>query len=219
MSALFPFSWHWWWGAFTSPSDLAACLPSAPELWHFVHQWPLLEWPLQVDSMQDSCHSQGSGSGCSWGTVGETSVVCFSEVDGLGRRHGWPCQYTSQPLQIQQHNTCDWYPVGWILFCHDSPWGAPSAAWCWHQGWLEWACIGLWTQCWHCYHHLIVHGRWVNISYLRVHQQICLTSSWHPPVHRHGLVGRSCHLRLFWCNWGISLDLICGLHLVGPSGP
>ena len=48
MSALFPLSWHWWQGAFTALSDLAACLPTAPELWHFACQWPILEQPLQV---------------------------------------------------------------------------------------------------------------------------------------------------------------------------
>ena len=58
-------------------------------------------------SMQDSCHSQGSVSRYSWGTVGYTSMVCSSEVDGCGRGHGWPCQHTSQPLPIQWHNMCN----------------------------------------------------------------------------------------------------------------
>ena len=48
MSALFPFSLCQWQGAFTAPSGLAVCWPTAPELWHFAHQWPLLEQPLQM---------------------------------------------------------------------------------------------------------------------------------------------------------------------------
>ena len=170
-------------------------------------------------SVWDSCHGQGNVNGYSWSTVRYSSVAWFSEVDGLGRGHGWPCQHTSQPLQIQQHNTCDWSPVGQILFCHNSPWGSPSAAQYWHEGWLRWAWTGLQTQWWHCYHNLSAHGRQVGISCLWVHWQICQTSSWHPQVHRHGLVVRSCHLRCFQCNPGISLHLVYGLHPVGPSGP
>ena len=169
--------------------------------------------------MWDSCYGWGSVCGCSWGTVGNTSVACCSEVDSLSGGCGWPCPHTSQLLQIQWCNMCYWSLVDQILFCHNWPWGAPSTAQYQHQGWLKWACIGFQTQWQHHYHHLSVHNRWVGISCLQIHQQICQTSSWHPPVHRDGLMGRSHHLRCFQCNQGISLDLVCGLHLVGPSGP
>ena len=50
--------------------------------------------------MCDNWHSQGSVSRYSWGTVGYTSVVSSSEVDGLSGGHGWPCQHTLQPHLI-----------------------------------------------------------------------------------------------------------------------
>ena len=112
-----------------------------------------LSWPGECEQVQ----------------LGYTSMACSSEVGSLGRGHGWPCQQTSWMLQIWWHNTCDWSPVGQILFNHNSPGGAPSAAQCWYQGWLKWACIGLQTQWQNHYHHLSVHGRQVGIPCLWVH--------------------------------------------------
>ena len=61
-------------GAFTAPSDLVACLPTAPELWHFACQWPLLEQPLQMAF----CAGQLSQPGeCEWVQLGHCGVHFF----------------------------------------------------------------------------------------------------------------------------------------------
>ena len=91
-------------GDLLSSIRLVGCWLAVSELWHFAYQLPFLEHPLQMVFYIGQLSWPGGVNGCSWGTVKQTFVACFSGLDDLSGGNVWLCRHTSQLLQTQWCN-------------------------------------------------------------------------------------------------------------------